>query len=151
MNKNMPSTQSRWTNPFQELSRLQNDFEKLFQDLKPVKSIFESNGSLSPSFELTEDKNNYFARFDLPGIKKDEVKVELDNNVLTVSAERKEEHKSDDKKTHYSEISYGSYMRSITLPSQVTESKIDAKFDSGVLTITLPKAEPSRSKTIAVQ
>jgi HSP20 family protein len=150
-----PLNQNRWANPFQELSRMQNDFERLFQDFKPAANLaanlIKRDEKFVPSCELTEDKTNYFVQLDMPGMKKDQVKVELENNVLTVSAERTEEKKTEHKKTQYTEIAYGSYMRSFSLPSQVVESKIDAKFESGVLTITLPKAEQSKSKSIAVQ
>lgn len=151
MTNNLPSMMNRWNNPFRQLDRLQSDFERLFDELKPTASLLSSNGTLVPSCELIEEKDNYIARFDMPGIKKDQVKVELENNILTVSAERREEKKTTDERQHYSEISYGSYLRSFSLPTQVLESKIDAKFDNGVLTVKLPKAEPSKTKSITVQ
>lgn len=67
-----------------------------------------------------------------------------------VSAERREEKKSEDKKSRYSEISYGSYQRRFTLPSAVDEKKVDAKFEDGVLMVTLPKTESTKTKQIAV-
>lgn len=102
------------------------------------------------SCEISEAEKAYLARFDMPGIQKENVKIEIDGNVLTVSAERREEIPSDDSKKHVSEIRYGSYSRSFTIPSAIDEEKIDAKFDNGVLTISLPKAEVSEPRKIAI-
>jgi HSP20 family protein len=88
---------------------------------------------------------------DLPGVSKEQVKVETDKDQLTVRAERKEEKKSETKKKYLTEMYYGSYVRSFTLPSPVDEKKVDAKFENGVLTITIPKTEASKAKQIPVQ
>jgi HSP20 family protein len=135
--------------PFRMLTRLQNDFERLFQELGEVEPRFPSS-DFSPSCELTEEKGNYIMKFDMPGVKKEDIKIEMDGNQLTVSAERREGKKSEDKKGRYSEISYGSYQRSLTLPNAVDEKKVDAKFENGVLTLTMPKSGSSQAKQIAV-
>lgn len=105
----------------------------------------------SPSCEVSEEENSYILKFDLPGVKKDQVKVEANQNELTVRAERKEEKKSETKKKYLSEVSYGSYMRSFTLPEPIDQKAVDAKFENGVLTITVPKTKvASSSKQIEV-
>ena len=132
------------------VSRLQNEFDRAFQEFFetfPVASAMDFN----PSCELTEDPTGYSLKFDVPGVKKEDVKIELTQNVLTVSAERKQEKATDTKKQHYSEISYGSYRRSFSLPSEVDEKKVDAKFENGVLTVKLPKSETSKAKQISIQ
>lgn len=148
----LPSLLRRTGNePFRSLSRLQDDFNRLFEELAETRPRFGfATNEFSPSCEMDEDKSNYIMKFDMPGVKKEDVKVELDGNVLSVSAERREEKKTESKKSHYSEISYGSYHRTFTLPSSVDEKKVDAKFDNGVLTLTMPKSETSNLKQIAV-
>lgn len=131
------------------LARLQSDFDKLFSELSAVEP--QVNSELICNCEILEDKMSFTFKFDMPGVKKADVHVRLDGNVMTVSAERTDEKKSEDKKSRFSEVTYGSYQRSFTLPESVEESKIDAKFESGVLTLTVPKSESKRSKTIAIQ
>jgi HSP20 family protein len=147
---NLPSILRRnGTEPFRMLTRLQDDFDRLFQELSVAEPRL-LKADLACSCEVSEDKSSYTMKFDMPGIKKEDLKIEVDGNVLTVSAERKEEKKSDSKKSHYSEISYGSYMRSFTLPSPLDEKKVDAKFENGVLTLAIPKSEASKAKQIEV-
>jgi HSP20 family protein len=148
---NLPSLFRRnGAEPLRALSRLQNEFDRLFQELSEGKSDFAMT-AFKPSCEIREDKSTYTLKFDMPGVKKEDVKLELEGNQLTVSAERQEEKTTEDKKSGYSEISYGSYQRSMTLPSAVDEKKADAKFENGVLTLTLPKVQPSNAKQIAIQ
>ena len=92
--------------------------------------------------DIHEDKDSYFARFELPGVKKEDVKVELNNNVLTVSAEKKE-------KTAEGEQSY-SLSRSVSVPDGVNGEAIGAKLEDGVLTVTLPKAEHRKPRAIEI-
>ena len=138
---NNPST--RW------LSRIQQDFDRLFSELSNAEPLMSAE--LGCRCEVTEDKSNYTCTFDMPGVKKSDVNVQLDGNTLTVSAERSEEKKTEGKKKRYSEVNYGSYLRSFTLPESVDGSKIDAKFENGVLKVTIPKIASSNSKQIAVQ
>lgn len=145
----LPSLWQRETEPFRSFSRLQNDLDRFFEDFTSNRST-PTTGAFSPSLELSEDKSNYIMKFDIPGVRKEDVSVEVDGNVLTVTAERREEKKSEDRRNRYSEISYGSYARSCTLPSAVDEKKVDAKFEDGVLTVTIPKTETSKAKQIAV-
>ncbi len=137
-------------NPFRELAQMQRSMERLFEDLTPRQS--ELTTSFNPKCEVTDDKTNYYFKFDLPGVPKDQIKVELNNNVLTVSAERKEEKETNESKKHYvSELFYGSYLRSFTLPNDIDEKKVDAKYEDGVLKLTIPKNGKAQSKQIAVQ
>ena len=140
-----------WSNPFRQLMKMQTDMERLMEDFGSPRTPNVGAIDLAPSCELGEQDGNYIFKTDMPGVKKTEIKIELDGTTLVVSAERKHEKHSEDKKTHYSEISYGSYFRSITLPSKVDEKKVQASFEDGVLTITLPKAESKQAKQISVQ
>ncbi|MGZ3723004.1 MAG: Hsp20/alpha crystallin family protein [Bdellovibrionales bacterium] len=147
---NLPSVFRRSGNEaIRGLARLQNDFESLLQELTE-EPRFEG-AEFSPSCELTEDKANYIVKFDMPGVKKEDINIEVDGRELSVSAERRSEKRSDEKKRHYTEISYGSYQRSFTLPSSIDEKRVGAKFDNGVLTLTVPKTESAHAKQIAIQ
>lgn len=136
-------------NPFREM---QQQMDRLFEEFSSWPSGLEaqSSGVISPRSHVSEDAANYYVKFEIPGIKKDQIKVELTNNTLSVSAERKEETKRDDEKQHFSEIAYGSYYRSMTLPTAVDEKKIDASFENGVLSLRLPKIEGAKAKQIAI-
>ncbi len=130
------------------LWRMQKELDQLFNDfdrsrLAPME--------FSPSCEFTEDKTHYHLKFDLPGVKKEDMKIEVDGNILSVTAERRNEKKSEDNKSRYSEIQYGAYSRSFTLPISIDEKQVQAKFDNGVLSLTLPKIAPSTAKQIPVQ
>ena len=154
----MSNTTEKWfdrkqqLNPFSNFSQLQESIDRLYNEflhLKKTNGLQESG--FSPSCEIVEDGNNYILTFDLPGVKKDQVKVEAENDQLIIRAERKEEKTTESKKKYLSEVYYGSYARSFTLPGPVDEKKIDAKFDNGVLTVTVPKTEPTKAKQIPVQ
>ena len=137
-------------NPFREFARLQSDFDDMLRDMSMYAPLAMQEFNATPSFELEEDDKQFTAKLDMLGMKKSDVKVEVDGKRVTVSAERKEE-KRDGKKTHYSELRYGSYLRSFTVPSQIKEDKIQAQFQDGVLTLTLPKDESTRSRKIEIQ
>lgn len=130
------------------LWRMQKELDQLFSDFdRPRFAPTE----FSPSCEFSEDKSHYHLKFDLPGVKKEDMKIEVDGNLLSVTAERREEKKSEDKKSRYSEIQYGSYSRTFTLPVTIDEKQVQAKFENGVLNLSLPKAAPSSAKQIPVQ
>jgi HSP20 family protein len=107
----------------------------------------------SPNFEVTEDKNAYYLKVDVPGVPKDSIKIDLHDNRLSVSGERKEEKKVDDKesRTHFSEIYYGSFSRSITFPVPVDAEKTEAKYDAGVLNLVIAKKTALNSRQIAIK
>lgn len=153
----MSNTLEKWSDrkqlsPFRNFSQMQESFDQLFNEFMNLK---KTNGmpelGFSPSCEIAEDGNNYIFTFDLPGVKKDQVKVETNGDQLTVRAERKEEKKTEEKKKYLSEVYYGSYARTFTLPGPIDEKRIDAKFDNGVLTVMVPKTESTKTKQIAVQ
>lgn len=135
-----------------EFSKWQSSFDRLFNDMMTLKNSNSLQSfEFSPSCDVSEEANSYVLKFDLPGVPKDKVKVEIDGNQITVSAERKEEKTTEDKKKYLSEIAYGSYARTFTLPGPVDEKKVDAKFDNGVLTVSIPKTEVEKTKQIPVQ
>lgn len=134
-----------------DFSQLEDSLDRLINEMIAAKKGRMSSFNFEPSCEVLDEGKNYLLKFDLPGVTKDQVKVQVDKDQLTVFAERKEEQKHETKRKFLSEVHYGSYSRSFTLPGPVDEKKVDAKFENGVLTITIPKTETLQSKQIPVQ
>lgn len=138
-------------NPFREFGRHQDRIDRLLNELMELRSgTFGEDVNLMPSSELVEEEKNYLLKVDLPGIKKEDVKVEVEGDRLTIRAERRSEKEEKSKKRYFSEISYGSCMRSFALPQSIDEKKVDAKFENGVLSVTIPKTTETKSKQISV-
>ena len=108
--------------------------------------------SYSQLMNVSETESDYFVMMDLPGVEKKDVEVNLSDGILTVSGERKTSEKSDENNRIWHEGTYGAFSRSFELTSDIVEEKIKAKFNNGVLNITIPKAEEVKPavKTIAV-
>ena len=131
---------------FPELSNLLGDFYPARE-----KELMK-NFDFSPSCEVKENKNDFYIRFDLPGVKKDNIKLEIDENRLTVSGDRREEKtEGEEGKSHFSEVYYGSFTRSFTLPASIDAEKVTADYEDGVLKVSVPKAQPNRTREIPVR
>lgn len=124
--------------PFPESSLFDVDFDTL-----PARIGFNV-----PSANITESEKEYLIELAAPGLSKKDFKVEMDNDVLTISAEKKEEKKEGNGGYSRREYSYNSFSRSFTLPENCKSDKIDAKYEDGVLKLTLPKKEitPTKAK-----
>jgi HSP20 family protein len=127
------------------------EFESMWSRLisEPGEGIFK--GRMVPSLDISETPNTIEVRMDLPGIKADEIDIQLSNSVLTISGERKEEKEEKDKSFHRIERRCGSFSRSVTLPAAVAEDKVDAQYHDGVLTVALQKTEEAKSRKIKVK
>ena len=107
-----------------------------------------------PSVNITENKDEYNVSLAVPGMKKDDFKIDVDGNMLTISCEKDETKEEKDKKYTRKEYSYSSFSRSFTLPDEVNREKIDARYDDGLLKISLPRREEAKkspAKHIAVK
>lgn len=104
----------------------------------------------TPAVDIRETDNAFIAEAELPGLKKDDINVSIEDNLLTISGERRLER--DEKKDNYHRIerSYGSFQRSFSLPRGVDATKVEAKFSDGVLKLSLPKSEVAKVRKIAV-
>jgi HSP20 family protein len=105
----------------------------------------------SPRVDVRETKENFVLRAELPGLKKEDVKLSLKDNVLTLSGEKRYEEKRDEENYHLRESRYGKFERSFRLTNGVDRSNITADYKDGVLTITLPKTKEAQSKEIEIQ
>ena len=141
-------------NPFRELDEVQNRLGGFFGGRFP--RFGDGNGGLqladwSPQVDITEDDKEYLIKADLPEMKKDEIKVNVENGVLTVSGERKTEKEEKNKRFHRIERSYGTFMRSFALPEDADGTKVAAEFKEGVLRVHLPKNPVAKPKAIEVK
>src|SRR5438445_7792369 len=103
-----------------------------------------------PVADVTKDEKEYLIKAELPELKKEDVKVTVENGVLTISGERKFEKEEKKKKYHRVERGYGSFVRSFSLPDDADANKVKAEFKNGMLTIHLPKNEKAKPKQIEV-
>ena len=104
----------------------------------------------APAIDVLEKEDKFLVKVELPGVKEEDVNVTVAGGTLTIEGEKKAESEVKKKGYYYSETSYGSFSRSITIPSTVDASKIEASYDKGVLEITLPKTPEVKPKKIAV-
>lgn len=132
---------SRW-DPFSEISRLQGDLNRLWG---------ESRASLNPAVDIFEEDGTIVMKAEVPGLKAEDIHVNVENGVLTLSGERKLENEDEREGYHRIERSYGSFARSFALPKTVDGEAIDASLDAGVLTLRLPKREAAQPKRIEVK
>lgn len=140
-----------WRKPgFDNFDRMMDNFFR--GDLMPS-SFSAPPKVLGAACELSETADSFSLKFDLPGLSKEDIKIDLSDNRITVSGERKEERSEKDKKhrTQYSEVSYGSFSRSYSFPTPVDANKVDAKYADGVLSITVGKSADNQTRQIAVQ
>ena len=130
-------------------------FDQMFDDLwRNWPSRFFSEGGtglLRPAMDVIESDKDLTIRVDLPGLKPDDVKVEVEDNTLTVSGEVGDTVEKEGDRYHYRERSYGAFQRSVRLPGTVDTDKVDATFENGVLNIVLPKLPQAQPKQIAVK
>ena len=149
----MINTLTRWE-PLKEFEDLQNRLSSVF-GRAPVR---RGNGKeeitladWSPLADITEDDKEYVIKAELPDLKTEDVKVTVENGVLTISGERNLEKEEKGKKYHRVERAYGSFLRAFTLPDDADAEKIQAEFKDGILTVHLPKSEKARPKQIEVK
>jgi HSP20 family protein len=115
-----------------------------------IPSLFSSNflktGKLIPQTNIVEEEKEFKIELSVPGLKKDDFKIEVENGTLTVSCEKEEENTDKEKRYRVREYSYNSFSRSFQLPENVKEENINAKYEDGVLCLTVPKKELTTSK-----
>ena len=144
---------TRWE-PTREMMTLRGAMDRLFDDAftRPF-SLTREGGSTwsSPAIDMYQTDNDVVVKADLPGIKADEVQINVNGDVLTIKGETKQQDEKKDKSWHIREHRWGAFERSIRLPSGVIADRANADFDNGVLTITLPKSEEVKPRTISVK
>jgi len=145
---------TQW-DPYKELDELQSRLSTLF-GRSPVRKNGDKDESMIvaqwvPLVDIVEDQHEYLIKAELPEIKKEEVKVTVQNGVLSLTGDRKFIKEEKDKKYHRVERAYGSFVRTFSLPEDADEGKVTADFKEGILQVHLPKSEKARPKNIEVQ
>lgn len=142
----------RWR-PVGGLLGIRDEVNRLFSEFLSTtpgtKDLLE--GAWSPSVDVSETEKEIVVSAELAGINQEDVKVDVQNNVLTLSGEKKQEKEFKDESYHRVERSYGAFRRSVTLPAQVDVAKTKATYKNGVLKVTLPKSETAQPRQITVE
>jgi HSP20 family protein len=143
----------RW-DPFRELEEMSDRLNRMIS--RPA--LPRTNGKetmvvadWTPSVDISETDGEYLIKAEIPDVKKEDVKVTLEDGVLTIQGVRNQESEEKGKKYHRVERSYGSFVRSFSLPDLVDEEKVKAEFKDGVLNLQLPKSEKAKPKAIEVK
>jgi HSP20 family protein len=136
----------RW-DPFQELVAINN---RLSRTLGDVPSTEDSFGSWAPPVDIFEKNDHLVIRAEIPGVQKDDMDVRIENGVLTLHGERKNETEVKEANAYRMERIYGTFTRSFSLPTTVDASKVAATYKDGVLEVTVPKAETAKPKKVNI-
>jgi HSP20 family protein len=141
----------RWE-PLRELSSLQNEVNRLFDTVFDAPRGGNGGGlrRWMPPMDLLETDEHFVLRADLPGLKEDDVRIEVEDSTLTVSGERRSEHEANGEGYHRVERSFGSFSRSLTLPKGVDPEGVSARFERGVLEVRIPKPEERKPRRVAI-
>jgi HSP20 family protein len=142
----------RW-DPFRELEDMSERLNRVFS--RPsLRNSGKENLTVAdwmPTVDISEIEGEYLIKAELPEVRKEDVKVTVENGVLTLQGERRQEKEEKGKRFHRVERSYGSFVRSFTLPESVDESSVKAEYKDGVLNLHLPKSEKVKPKAIDVK
>lgn len=150
----------RW-NPARELAAFPTDVMDMQREINRIFENFFKGGLTedstlgtsvwTPSVDVAERDDDFQVKVELPGVNKEDVKITMQDNILTIRGEKKQEKETKNSQFHRIERSYGAFQRSFTLPMKVKQDKIDASYKDGILTISLPKAEEAKAKQIEVK
>ena len=140
----MPRTLTRW-DPFTELGELRTRFDRLFDEW-----LDGGERAWTPAIDVVREDGHLVVRADLPGVKPEEVKIEVEDDILTVSGEHRENKEEKDKHYVRRERRYGSFSRSMTLPKGVTAKDIKAKTHNGVVEVTIPLPTEVKKETVKI-
>jgi HSP20 family protein len=140
----MPGALTRW-DPFAELAELRSRFDRLFDEV-----VSGRERAWMPAIDVQRDNGNMVVRADIPGIKPEEVKIEVEDDILTVSGEHEE--RKEEKGKHFvrRERRYGSFSRSMALPAGVDAESIKAETHDGVLEVTVPLPKEAKKETVTI-
>ena len=144
------SNLTRWE-PVREMMTLREAMDRLFDDAFTRPINLRDGGWSAPAVDMYQTDDEVVVKVALPGFKADEVQINVTGDVLTLRGELKREQEEKDKAWHIREHRWGSFERSVALPTQVKADRANADFENGILTITLPKAEEVKPKMISVK
>lgn len=132
-------------------SDLWREMDRMFDHFTPSVSAMYDDREFSPPSELMEEEGHYMLSIDLPGMKKEDIKIEVADGTLIISGERKNEKRTEANQVHRFEKTYGSFKRSFVLPNTINAGKVEARYEDGVLELYLPKTEVAQARKIEIQ
>jgi HSP20 family protein len=147
----MTRTLTPWTTRFPRFFEMENDFPKWMTEVFGEPGVFGREGKFMPEVNMTETDQAVEITAELPGLKPEEVKVELHEGALWIMGEKKEEKEEKGKTFHRMERRTGAFRRVLPLPTEVDEGKVEAKFEQGLLKIALPEAARVAPKKIEIK
>jgi len=130
--------------PLKELETLHERMQKYFDGFPSFGSDF--NSAFSPKIDISEDEKSVYVEAELPGMKKEDIKITLHDNILTIKGEKNKVEEKKEKNYYRTERNYGSFQRSFTLPVEVDSEKVNAKYENGTLILTMEKLQTTHSK-----
>lgn len=142
------SNLTRW-DPFREMLSMRNAMDRMFENALTSQEGW-SQTAWNLALDVSEKDDAYTLKASIPGINPDDLNITFNNNLLTISGETKSEAEKEGERYHLRERRYGSFARSLQLPTPVKGDQIEASYDAGVLTLHIPKAEEARPKRISV-
>ena len=141
----------RWE-PAREMMTLRDAMDRLFDDAftRPLR-MYDGGQTSVPAVDMYQTDNEVVVKAAIPGVKADDVQINVTGEVLTIKGETREKEETKDKAYHIREQRWGMFERTVALPTDVVADKAKAEFENGILTITLPKAEEVKPKTITIK
>ena len=139
-----------WEHPFSDLDRMSRQMDRLATAVLGRPTMSWMSAKVFPAINLTEDKDKYYVRAELPGIRADALDIQVQNRNLTITGERTIESEGENVRYHRREREAGKFSRIISLPGDIDADKVDAKMVDGVLTVAIAKLEASKPRQITV-
>ena len=136
--------------PLSDLASLQNRLNSIFSDFPKVSDENLTTGNFVPPVDVYEDAHKVVLKLEVPGVKQDDLDIRVENQTLTVKGERKFEKEEKEENFHRIERSYGTFLRSFTLPQTIDTDNVAASYDDGVLTVTLSKKAEAKPKQVKI-
>ena len=140
----------KWGGALGEIAQMRNQMDRLLEGVLGRSGRYAASG-VFPLINLTEDKNNYYVRAELPGVSSDELDIQITGKTLTISGARKIQAENENARYHRREREAGNFSRGISLPGDIDAGKVDAKLTDGILTVIIPKAEAAKPKQISIK
>ena len=138
--------------PFREFERMRREMDRLwdsFFERRPART--EEESEFLPALDLAETDNELVVKCEVPGLEPKDIDISISDGMLTIKGEKKQEREEKEEDYHLVERSYGSFMRSIMLPTEVKQDKINASYKNGVLKVILPKSEEAKKKEVKIK
>ena len=140
----------RFRSSFDDLERMRQQMDRLMESF-PGQRSQERSAGVFPLVNLTEDRNHFYLRAELPGVKSEDLEIQAERNAISLAGARKVDAEGGDVKYHRREREAGTFSRVIGLPGEIDPDKVAANLANGILTITIPKAEVAKPKQINVR